>query len=180
MRWLPFLICACLALILQSVVAPRMAIGGVRPDLLLVLVVTLALHVRLPEAAVSAWLLGAAADMMTLERAGLISLTYLLVAIAVGCLREYVFRYRALTLFLLTFVFAAMVQMGWLVYRHALYDPSRGIMASMLWDVLGGALYTAVWAPLAHRVILTMPQVLGIPRPRYTYAGLGRLDKGRV
>lgn len=180
MRWIPFFICACFVLMLQSVVAPHVVIGGVRPDWLLVLVVTFALHVRLPDAAIAAWLIGASADLMTIERAGLISFSYLLVAVAVVSVREYLFRYRAMTQFLLTFGSALAVQLGWLIYRYALYNPAQAVTTSILMDVLGGALYTAIWAPLFHRLVLAMPYAFGLQRPRYSYAGLGRLDKSGV
>lgn len=180
MRWVPFFICACFALTLQSVVAPHVVIGGVRPDWLLVLVVTFALHVRLPDAAVGAWLIGAAADLMTIERAGLISFSYLLVAVVVVSVREYLFRYRSVTQFLLTFGAALAVQFGWLIYRYTLYSPASSVTTSLLVDVLGGALYTAIWAPLIHRLFLAMPHLFGLQRPRYTYAGLGGLDKSGV
>ena len=71
---------AVLALTLQSAIAPRLAIFGVRPDWILVLVVFFALHGRRRDAVIAGWSLGMCADLMSIERVGLLALSYALAA----------------------------------------------------------------------------------------------------
>jgi len=180
MRWLTFAIIAVIALTLQSTAAPRLELCGARPDGLVVVVVFFALHGRMPEAAVGAWIIGACADLMTIERAGLISFSYALTALGVANVREYLFRYQGRTQFTVTLVACLTVRAGWLLYRRALYDPGPSIWADAAADVLLASVYTAALAPPLHRLLLKMSGALGLARPRYTYAGLHRLSEDHV
>lgn len=170
MRWLTFILLAAAALTLQSAIAPRVAPFGIRPDWLLVVVVFFALHGRAPDAVAGAWVLGMCADLMTVERAGLIALTYTLIAILVCSTREYLFRRRAGTQFFVTLAACVMVRLAWTIYYRVLYDPADSLLATLATDVAMGSLYTAVWAPPLHRGLLHISRTLGLPRPRYTYA----------
>lgn len=180
MRWVTFMLCAACALTLQSTLAPRLEILGCRPDWLLIIVVFFALHARRSDAAVGAWIIGACADLMTIERAGLIALTYLLTAVVVGSIREYFFRYRGLTQAMLTGAASLFIQTIWLIYRHILYDSAEPILIDFISAVVLASMYTAAWAPLFHRILLGMSGVFGIVRPRYMYTGMHRSDRARV
>jgi rod shape-determining protein MreD len=171
MRWLTFILGTVVVLTLQSTIAPRVALFGARPDWLLVIVVFFAMHARAPNAVVGAWIIGACADMMTIERAGLIALSYTLVAMLVCSTREYIFRRRAETQFIVTFVACLLVRLAWTMYCRLLYDPADGLLATLATDVLMGSIYTAAWAPPVHKGLLRVSRMLGLPRPRYTYAG---------
>ena len=175
MRWLTFIPFMACMVTLQSVVPPRLELWGVRPDWLLVVVVFLALRTRMFEAILAAWIMGAVADLMTVERMGLLALSYGLAATLTASVREAVFRYRALTQFVVTLCVCLLVQTGWLAYRRVLYDPAEGFVVDLALGVLLGSLYTAAWAPLFHRVLSPLSRLLGLPRPRYTYSGSGRV-----
>ena len=84
MRWLTFGILGVVFIVMQSTLAPRMEILGARPDFLLVLVVFFGMHGKLPDVAVGAWLLGFVADLMSIERLGLMAFSYMLTALLVA------------------------------------------------------------------------------------------------
>jgi rod shape-determining protein MreD len=172
MRWVMFILFVGLLLTLQSAVAPRLALFGLRPDWLLVAVVFFALHARVGDAVLGAWLIGAGADLMSLERLGLMALTYGLAAVLVLSIREYLFRERGRTQFGLTLLVCLLVQLGWLVYRRMAYDPALSVLSDLVFHSVAASVYTAVWAPLFHWAVLQRPGWLGVPRPRYTYAGI--------
>ncbi|MCH7808306.1 MAG: rod shape-determining protein MreD [Planctomycetes bacterium] len=180
MRWLTFLLLAGLALVLQSAIAPFVEIFGVRPDWLLVVVVFFSLYARASDAALGAWMIGFAADLMTIERMGLLSLSYLAAALLVSTIRDYVFCYRAGTQFIVTAVICFIVHFGWWTYRHVLYDPAGSLFVDFVQHVALSSLYTAVWAPFVHRFLLMGGRWFGIPRPRYTHTGMNSLVKRSV
>jgi|GEM_PF-1079286 len=180
LRWLAFGILGLLFLVLQSVVAPRLEFLGGRPDFLAVLVVFFAMHGRLPDVAVGAWTLGLVADLMSIERLGLMAISYMLIAILVAAVREYFFRFRGLTQFTVTLIACVLVHSGWLVYRQALYAAPFSIVVDLGGGILLGALCSAVVAPPVHKLLLPVSQTLGLDRPRYSYAGLERLTRHHV
>ena len=180
MRWLTFIMGGLAMLTLQSAVAVRVELFGARPDWLLVLVVFYAMHARAPEAAVGSWMIGVCADLMTVERVGLMAASYLAAALLVISIREYFFRFRSITQFGLTLVTCLLVRTSWCVYRWLLYEPGHTIPVDFAIDVVLASLYTAGWAPPLHKVMLAISPKLGIHRPRYTYAGLDRMRDVRV
>lgn len=180
MRWVTFLVLAAFVLTLQSVVAPRLELLGARPDWVLVVVVFFALRAARPEAMLGAWVLGACADLMTVERFGLLALSYGLAAVGVVSVREYVFRRRPLTQFVLTLLACLLLRLAWLLYCRMLYDPAGSLLVDMAVDVVTASVYTAAWAPIWHAVLGRMPRTFGLPRPRYTFAGLRRMRAADV
>lgn len=179
MRWLTFFLLAAVVLTLQSAVAPRLEVLGARADWLLVIVVFFSLYAPRREAVISAWIVGMAADLMTVERLGLLALSYALAAVGITSVREHLFRYRAATQFVVTLVVCLLLRAAWLVYRRVSYDMAEPFLADLTVDVLA-AIYTALWAPLLHKGLLGMSGMLGLARPRYSYAGLHRLGDTRV
>lgn len=171
MRWLSFILFVGLMLTLQSVGSPGVALLGVRPDWLLVIVVFFALHAPPRDALLSAWVLGMSADLLSIERLGLIAFSYTCVAAVLVTFREFLFCRRWLTQIIVTLAAGVFVQGVWVVYRHAMYDVSESIVVDLAVGLIPAALYTAVWAPLAHKLLLPCSSILGLPRPRYTYAG---------
>jgi rod shape-determining protein MreD len=180
MRWVTFLVLAVVVLTLQSVVAPRLELLGARPDWLLVVVVFFALRAAPRDAVLGAWVLGACADLMTIERFGLLALSYGLAGAAVTSVREYLFRSRPLTQFVVTLLVCLLLRFAWLLYRRMLYDPAGSLLVDMAIDVVTASVYTAAWAPVWHAVLGRMPRTFGLPRPRYTFAGLRRMGAADV
>ena len=175
MRWLTFTILALITLTLQGSVAFRFEMLGLRPDWILAVVVLVALYARPQDTVIGAWVLGLAADLMTLERLGFMALTYALVAWLVVAVRPFLFGYRATTQFLVTVGAALLVQTVWGVYRLCVY-PDPAWSAGSVWvEISLGALYTGLWAPLIGKLLLRCARLLGFARPRYSYGGLHRL-----
>lgn len=180
MRWFPFALVVMVLLACQSAVAPRVELFGARPDWLLVAVAFFALHAPARDAVLGSWIIGVSADLMTLERFGLIAVSYLVVATGIVLLREYVFRYRALTQFLVVLAACCMIRIAWMVYRRSVYTEATSALAEVARDVVLASIYTAVWAPLLHHGLLSLSGVFGFARPRYSYAGLHRAGNARV
>lgn len=180
MRAATYFVLAAVLLTLQSVLAPRISIGTARPDWLLVGVVFLGLYARPRDAVIGAWVLGLCADLMTLERPGLISLSYMLAAAAAVWVRDYLFRYWTLTQFTLTLILALGVQTIWLFVRRASHIVVGPFWTDWLVGVLLTSIYTAAWAPILHALLLRMSGLLGLPRPRYSHAGLRSVGSSDV
>lgn len=180
MRRLSFVILLAMVLALQSVVAPRVQLWGSRPDWLLILVVFLAMHAPTADAVVVAWIIGLAADLMSIEHTGLLAISYSLVALLVAFLRESLFRYRPLTHFMITLAVGIPLRLAWLIYCRTLYGPMGAIVLNLATHCLWGAAYTAAWAPLLQGILLRLSRPLGLKGPRYNHAGLHRLSQNRV
>jgi len=176
MRWTTFVIVAAALLTLQTAVAPFFQVFGARPDWLFVGVVYFALYARARDAVIAAWVIGFCADLMTIERMGLVSFSYALSALCVTSVREYVFRYRALTQFTMTFCTCMLVQTAWMLYRRLMFSSTQSIWMDWLMGALLVSMYTGLWAPLLHKLLLKFSRLLGIARPRYSHAGLHALE----
>ncbi len=180
MRWVIFAIFVGFVVTLQTAFAPRFELLGARPDWLIITVVFIALHAPQRDAVIGAWLIGACADLMTIERFGLIALGYLLVAVVVAGIRETLFRHRWTTHLIVTIIAGVLVRAAWMGYRRAIYDTNVTLMADLTTDVVLVTLYTAAWAPIAHMLLLKIAVPLGFKKPRYSYAGLHRTGGGHV
>lgn len=172
MRWFTFAILTAVLLTLQSSAAPWFEIFGARPDWLLVAVVFLALYARGYDAIIASWIIGACADLLTIERFGVLAISYALAAMLVTLSREYLLRYRARTQFAVVLVVGLLLQTGWMVYRRVSYGPAGSILTDWVGVSVLASVYTAAWAPLIHRGLLGMSRLLGITHPRYRYSGM--------
>ena len=170
MRWFPVILLIGLTVCLQTTVARRLALFDVGPDWLLVLVVFLAFYAPPREAAILGFVIGLTADLMTIERLGLVAFSYLCVAVGVGAMRDSLFRHERSTQFLVVLFACFLVRLGWLVYCRVAYDPVQTLGSMFAKNVLLVSIYTALWAPVWHSVLFRLLRVLGIPRPRYTFA----------
>lgn len=180
MRWITFSVCALVMVTLQSAVAPRMSVLGVRPDWLLVAVVFFALYVPLVDALLAAWIIGACADLMGLERFGLLSISYGLVAVLVFSVRDYLFRYQGTTQFCITLIACFLVRALWAPYLVWMYPQADWGFGSLLLEGMATALYTALFAPFLHKFGVGMAGAFGLPKRRYTYSGSIRIDTASV
>jgi rod shape-determining protein MreD len=180
MHWLSFGIFTAVLVTLQAAVGPTLQISTIRADWLLVCVVFYALYAPKPEAILAAWITGAAGDLFTLAPFGFLAISYAIVAVGVTIVREYVFRYRRSTQFALTLMVAIFIQFSWLVYQRILHGGDGSAITEFFVRSLPTAAYTALWAPILHRLFLSLSGILGISHPRYTYGGLRPLETRRV
>ena len=174
MRWLAFILLAVAAVILQSSALPRLTVFGARPDLLLIITIFIALYAHPQDAVAGGWGLGLLADLLSIERLGLLALTYGAVAFLVLIVREYIFKYRASSQLVLAGLLALLVQAGWLVYQGLSYGWSVGLANGSAAALAGSAAYTALFAPVVLQLLLRRARWFGFPQPRYSYRGLTR------
>ncbi|MEE9297010.1 MAG: rod shape-determining protein MreD [Phycisphaerae bacterium] len=172
MRWSTFAAVAILGLILQTTLAPRLAVGGVRPDWVFVLVVFFGLYGARRDAWLAGWVLGLGADLASIERMGLFAIAYCLVAVVVNAVRDMVFLKNPATHFSVTLAAGLLLQAGLLGYRAVVYPNSMTLRHPAVLQAGCVALYTALWAILIHHLMLKASQPLGLRTSRYTHRGL--------
>ncbi len=167
-------------LTLQSALMPRVLLFGARPDLVLVVTVFFGMHAKWRDALLAAWVFGVLADLMTIERFGLLSVSYAMAAVLVASVRDFLFRYNAFSQFALTAATASFVGLGWLVYQRIMFDPSSSLVADAVVALILAPVYTGVLAPPVHAVLLPVSRVFGLTPPRYTFPGLHKHGGARV
>ena len=164
MRWVPFIILACVTIVCQTTVVPRMTIQSVWPDWMFILAVHYALWGRWPDVAIAAWILGLVVDLHSSDRIGLHACTYGAAAWAIIHLRQALFRDHPLTQVAVTFVFALGIQLivGW--YRRWGEQPT--VLDSLWWSAFLTAVYTAVCAPFLHWLLIRLKRWTGLQASR--------------
>jgi len=175
MHWLPCSILVGVVLAFQSALAPHLEVLGQRPDWLLAFVVFLALYGRPKDAVLTSWLVGFAADLMSIERLGFMTMSYTVAALLVVGVREYLFCHRASTHFVTTVIVGLLIRTGWAVYGYVVYGVHSTWPGEIALGVVFGAIYTAAWAPPLHGGLLMMGRMLGLSQPRYSHQGLSRM-----
>lgn len=149
MRWLPFAILAVLGIVAQTTIVPHLRIQHwIGPDWMFILAVYYALWGPWPDAAVAAWILGLIVDLFTAPSGGRIGLHALLYgAAAWGSIRarQVIVRDHPVAQFLITLVFALLIQVA--VYLYQRWSASGPAAPGALGAALVSALYTAVCAP---------------------------------
>ncbi len=171
MRWLTFLVCAGMVLVLQTTLAGWASIMGVRPDWVLALAVFFGLYARRGDAFVAGWVLGLGADLLSVERLGLLAIAYCVAALLANSIRDLVFLKNAVTHFWVTLLVGVIVHTGLSVYRVAVYSGGAGGLGRALVEGVLVSLYTAGWAVLIHHVLLKGSRAFGLHTSRYGYRG---------
>jgi hypothetical protein len=166
MRWLPFVILAVLALVLQTTVVQWMAIFGksIWPNCMFILAVHYALWGTWPDAAIAAWILGFAVDLQTLSSGGgvgLYAFSFGGSAWIIMRIRHAFVRDHALTQVLVTLTFALIMELLVGGYRHR-GAWSRDGGAVIWWPALGRAVYTAALAPYLHWPLVKLGRWTGL------------------
>lgn len=160
MHWFPILLLAALTLAGQTIVAPRLEVQGARPDFLLPLVLFFGWNSPPHRAILFGWTLGFFADLMSVERMGLLSLTYGMTALLLTSLREYLFRSGLVMQFVVALVFGLLIRAGWTMYVQVLYGASAGTLRR---TVLA-ATYTALITPIVFGMLGWCAPLFGSPR----------------
>ncbi len=165
MRWPSFLVVAVLGIALQTVVAPCLEINHIRPDWMFVVAVHYALQAPWADGLIAAWLLGLLVDLSTQERLGLFAFSYGLAALGIVQIRDLVFRDHPFTHVAVTLLFGGVVQTVVGIYRLVVHGSPTSYGASIAWDGVFTALYTAAWAPYMHWSLLKCRKFLGLLPP---------------
>lgn len=168
MRWFPFAILVYLTTVLQTALAPFLAIQTIQPDLLVVLAVYYAMNARRYDALIACWIVGLTADLagtsyteLGYSNLGISALSLGLLGLVIVNLRELTFRESGASQLLTTFF--AKLCLNLMVGGHMLYvmnDWSRfgDVFTIAFWQ----AAYTAAVALYGYWILKQMRFVLGV------------------
>ncbi|MCB9850669.1 MAG: rod shape-determining protein MreD [Phycisphaerales bacterium] len=173
MKWPTFVVFAIICVVLQTTVAPHLAVGRVRPDWLLVLAAFFAMHVRGLDVILAGCILGLIADLETIEGFGLLAIAYAAATGLVYAVRAHVFRSHPLAHLAVTFVAGLVVQFIMLLHTMIFTGVGGGTYGAQIFGGIMIALYTALWAPPIHAALLWLSPHVGIDVPRYTQVRFG-------
>lgn len=148
--------------LLQSAVVPRLAIGGVQPDLFLVLIFGLSLSAGAELATAAGFLIGLYQDSLSGAPLGLNAFTLSLIGFLVNRVSRQVKTAEPAERFALLFVAGLVSGLTTLLVLRFFQVP-RPLGSALLRTVLPGAIYTAVLGA----ALLAMPKLKAI-------RGLGR------
>ena len=166
MRWIAFAILLYVVTVLQTTLAPFIAVHTIRPDFMLILAVNYALMVRSADALLACWCIGFAIDLTGISytnhsNIGVHALSLGLIALAIVNIRELTFRESPVTQLVTTFIVKLVVAL--LAGIHMLYVLDQ-------WDRFGEVLTLAFWAavytsaisPYGHWILRRIRRPLGI------------------
>jgi rod shape-determining protein MreD len=166
MRWLPFILVALAALMLQTTLLQVFwlptPVGWVGPELLAAVAVFLALNVRsASDAALAGWVLGLALDLtLSGEGMGLLALLYAGGAAGVFHVRRSFFRDKVLSQAVLGLLFCLPVYELWTLYQLLPTGAPAGEYWARSVQAAGVSAYTAVLVPPACGVLKRMQRML--------------------
>ncbi len=175
MRWLTYSFVLFAALVLQPSVAKFVAVGNVRPDWLLALATFTGLYTRRKDAIAVGLVLGLCADLLSLERLGVLTLCMVTGALLGNSVRHLVFLKNVITHFVVTFVAALLVHTCLAVYETAIYGGRD--VGALVFRVIAIALWTAAWAPPMAALLLKMSQLFGLRTSRYNHAHIASVAR---
>ncbi len=166
MRWATFGLVLYVVMVLHTAAAPFVAVNGIRPNLLAILAVYVALAARSQDALLACWVVGMATDLCSQSyrghgNVGVNALALGLVGLGIVKVREYTFRDSVVTH--LVFTFGATLLLSMAVGAHLCWvrddwDPfGRAVAASIY-----AAIYTGVLAPYGHWCLHKLRGLMGI------------------
>ncbi|GJQ25000.1 MAG: hypothetical protein HBSAPP02_00320 [Phycisphaerae bacterium] len=166
MRWIPFAILLYFTAVLQSTLAPFLAVHGIRPDFLVIIAVHYALAARAADALIACWIIGFVTDLTSLSfgdhgNVGVHALAFGLAALAMVALREIAFRESVITQIVCTFL--ARVIVAGIAGLHLLWAADAwSRTGEVLLAAIYSAVYTAAIAPYGHWLLRRGRSLLGI------------------
>ena len=159
MRW-PLLLLVVIALVLiQTTFVRWIEIAGVKPDLMLILVVYVSLHARPEDSFANSLLVGLWKDIYSTERFGLYMLLYAACGVVVNHVRKDLFKEHFVTQMMVVFTCAC----GCNLIVSAVHMLRFGLLnvGQFLWLSIAGAAYTAAVAPLGFFVLKKLRRAIG-------------------
>lgn len=180
MRWLTFVLCAVIGIILQTTLASRLAVFHVKPDWMFVLTVFFALYSTRRDAVLAGWILGLLVDLTSVERLGLMSAAFALTAMLVNAVRHLVFLKNSLTHFMVTVGAGLVLHAALSAYHVGVYAPGPGAWRAVLLERGMHVIYTGLWALPVHHCLLKCTRWLQLDTSSYGHAGLVPVDVHHV
>lgn len=165
MRWVWFFIFLLGAIVVQTTLAPFMAIQGVRPDFMILLMVHVALVAPAADAMLAGWAIGLGYDLSQLSydthaNVGVAAFVFGLAAMLIVRIRSATYREHAATLFAFSLCAAMFIHtMLSLVTLYRFDQMSR--WTGGLGVGLATAIYTAAVSPYAHWLLRRARGTLG-------------------
>jgi rod shape-determining protein MreD len=159
-RWAVFVLVAVGALFMQVAVFSGLEVGGARPEMVLLIVLFFALHMKEREAAVMAWVLGLLQDLLSGGVLGIHALSFMVVALVASRFREEIFFGHILTQVLIAFPAALLVgalSLARLKVLSSSLDINAGVECAT-----AAAAYTALVAPFAFALLTPLKRPLGL------------------
>ncbi|PWB80669.1 MAG: rod shape-determining protein MreD [Candidatus Methylomirabilota bacterium] len=138
-----FLLALFSVCLLQAIVIPRLAVGGIQPDLFLILLVGLSLSVEPELAAAAGFLIGLYQDSLSGAPLGLNAFALSLIGFLVSRLSQQVKTTEFTGRFTLLCLAGLLSGLITLLLLRFFYAP-RPFASALLWTALPGALYTAI------------------------------------
>lgn len=166
MRWIAFAIIIYLVLVLQTAVAPLLALHTVWPDLMVIAAVWFALLAKPPDAMLACWIIGFAMDLAGLSyhgysNLGIHALGLGLVAMVIVKVRDFTFRESVASQ--LFYTFFTKLALSAIVGLHMLYVVGElGRTGEVMTRGVYEAIYTAALAPYGHWLLRQVRGPLGI------------------
>ncbi|MEE9200386.1 MAG: rod shape-determining protein MreD [Candidatus Brocadiales bacterium] len=144
MLWIILIVCAFFISILESTTFNQIAFFGIQPDFFLIFAVLSALNLDLPEASMSACIMGLSKDILTEGPLGANASFFIVIAIVIGLLRHKLYTENILAQLLVVLTASIIYRGGsalimWLSYGTLAPVPT-------LLNVFVGSAYTAAWA----------------------------------
>ena len=162
MRWISYFILAYLMLGLQIGLAPYLKLGGdVRPNLVLLAVIFIAINAPRDAALLGAFGLGVIQDLTTAQTLGVFAFSYALVAMFTVSTQQVVYRSHPLTHFSLAFVGSLVT--GFVIILH---DWRHGPRPVPVMIHFYSAVYSAVLAPIVLGVLDRIRRAFSFQSPR--------------
>jgi rod shape-determining protein MreD len=166
MNWVAFSVLLLIVTVLQTSVAPFIAVNTIRPDFMVIFAVYCALTARAQDGMLACWITGLVIDLTSLgytdkANVGFHALCLGLIGAAITRTRHLTFRESMAThmFYTLAVTFLVTTTLGW----HMLYGRFEwGRFAHCMAVALYTAIYSAVLAPYGHWCLKQLRGLLGI------------------
>lgn len=170
MRWIAFAILVYCVTVVQTAVAPFMAVNTIRPDLMVIVAVYYALTASKYDAMLACWIIGLVIDLTGASytsggNVGLYAFSFGLIAMIIVKVRDLTFRESPLTQ--VFFTAATKVAVAMLAGVHMLHRlDDWGRLGDVFKAAVFSAIYTAILAPYAHWLLRRLRTILGLSATR--------------
>ena len=166
MNWVGFAVLAYLVTVIQTSVAPFLAVHTIRPDFMVIVAVFFGLYARPADAMLGCWIIGLLIDLCSLSHpvranVGLHALVLGLLGLFMVKTRGVTFREGMLSHLIYTFVVCLLLNLA--VRVHTTWDvPGPAGLGTHTAVAFYTAIYTALLAPYVHFALRRLRSVLGL------------------
>jgi rod shape-determining protein MreD len=166
MNWVGFAVLVYLTTVVQTSVAPFLAVHSIRPDFLVIVAVFFGLYARAADAMLGCWIIGLLIDLSSLSHpvranVGLHALTLGLLAVFMVKTRGVTFREGMVSHLIYTFVVCFLLTLA--VRLHTTWDspdwPALGRQSAVAFYT---SVYTSLLAPYVHFALRRLRGLLGL------------------